>query len=104
MKNQGKKWSQIFDSETFIFIAMIIIAFTLFVAMMISCKTTAQNNPQEEERIWIHMGQDSVELVADEYGSQYLKQESSSGRYIYIPYVGETEKGDTLHFYNVKNK
>jgi len=104
MKNQGKKWSQIFDSETFIFIAMLIIAFILIGAMMMSCKTTAENNSQEE-RIWIHMSDgDSVELVADEYGSQYIKQRTYRSNYIYIPYIGETEEGDTLHFYNVKNK
>ena len=45
---------------------------------------------------------DSVELVADEYGSQYIKQ--TSYNYFYTPYIGETEELDTLRFFQAKNK
>jgi len=105
MENQGKKESQMKDSGTFAFIALIIISLIIMIlAGLCSCNTTSHSVPQEE-RIWIHMSDgDSVELVADEYGSQYLKQYTYRGHYIYIPYIGETEEEDTLHFFNAKNK
>lgn len=105
MENQGKKKSQIEDSGAFAFIALIIISFILMLlAGLCSCNTSSYSVPQEE-RIWIHMSDgDSVELVADEYGSQYIKQRTYGILYIYIPYIGETEEGDTLHFFNAKNK
>ena len=105
MENQGKKRSQIEDSGTFAFIALIIISVVLMIlAGLCSCGSTAQTHPQEEEKIWIHMSDgDSLELVADEYGGQYLKQYTYNS-HIYIPYIGETEEEDTLHFFQAKNK
>jgi hypothetical protein len=106
MENQGKKESQMKDSGTFAFIALIVISLIIMIlAGLCSCNTVCP--PHEyynEEKIWIHMSDgDSVELVADEYGSQYLKQYTYRAHYIYIPYPGETEEGDTLQFYNAKN-
>jgi len=105
MENQGKKKSQIEDSGAFAFIALIIISLILMIlAGLCSCNTSSHSVPQKE-RIWIHMSDgDSVELVADEYGSQYIKQKTYRSNYIYIPYIGETEEGDTLQFFNIKNK
>lgn len=106
MKNQGKRDSQIEDSKDIIFIALMIISVILAVLVGLnSCTTSSQSLPyEEEERVWIHIDRDSVELVADDYGNQYMKQESSIGMYIYIPYIGATEETDTLRFYNVKNQ
>jgi hypothetical protein len=104
--NQGKKQSQTQDSGTFAFIALIVISLILMIlAGLCSCTSSSHPVPQEE-RIWIHMSDgDSVELVADEYGSQYIKQYSYRNlNYIYIPYIGETEEGDTLQFFQAKNK
>lgn len=102
---QGKKQSQIKDSGTFAFIALIIISLIVAIlAGLCSCNTTSHTVPQEDEKIWIHMSDgDSVELIADEYGGQYLKQYTGF-EYIYIPYIGETEEEDTLHFFQAKNK
>ena len=103
---QGKKWSQMKDSETFAFIGIMGIAILIFLLIiaLVSCKSSAQRTPQEEEKVYININGENIELVADEYGNQYLK-ENAGTVYIYIPYPGETEdQSDTLHFYNAKNK
>ena len=75
----------------------------MLLAGLCSCNASSYSVPQEE-RIWIHMSDgDSVELVADEYGSQYLKQHIHHYNF-YTPYIGETEEGDTLQFFQAKNK
>lgn len=104
MENQGKKQSQMKDSGTFAFIALIIISLIMMIlAGLCSCTSSSHPVPQEE-RIFIHMSNgDKLELVSDEYGNQYLK-ENAGTVYIYIPYIGETEEGDTLQFFNAKNK
>lgn len=103
---QGKKWSQMKDSETFVFIGImgiVILIFLLIIGLM-SCTSNAQTTPQEEEKVYININGDKLELVADEYGNQYLK-ENAGTVYIYIPYTGTTDDGsDTLHFYNAKNQ
>lgn len=107
MENQGKRDSQMKDSGNFAFIALVIISLILAIlAGLCSCNTHCPPHGYDEERIWIHMSDgDSVELVADEYGSQYLKQYTYGHvNYIYIPYIGETEEEDTLRFFNAKNK
>ena len=105
MENQGKKKSQLNDAETFAIIGLITIIIVIMV-MLSSCGTSAQTTPQEDEKVYIHMSNgDRLELVADEYGNQYLKQESSIGVHIYIPYPGDTDDGsDSLQFYNAKNQ
>lgn len=92
------------DSGNFAFIALVIISLIMMIlAGLCSCTTSSHPVPQEE-RIWIHMSDgDSVELVADEYGSQYIKQHVHNYD-LYIPYIGETEELDTLRFFNAKNK
>ena len=91
------KWSQFERIETFAFIALLAVTATL-----LSCRGT-QTTPTEDEKVYIEMSNgDRLELVADEYGNQYLK-ENAGTVYIYIPYPGETEdQSDTLHFYNAK--
>lgn len=93
------KWSQFERIETFAFIALLAVT-----AILASCKST-QTTPVEYEKVYIHMSDgDSLELVADEYGNQYLKQHTY-GHDIYTPYPGETEdQSDTLKFFNAKNK
>lgn len=105
--NQGKKDSQMKDSGNFAFIALIVISLILMIlAGLCSCNTQCPpHGYYDEERIWIHMSDgDSVELVADEYGSQYIKQRTYRSNYIYTPYIGETEELDTLQFFQAKNK
>lgn len=99
MKNK-KWWPQLNSAEAFAIISLIA-ALIAVVLMLTSCNTEAQT---PEEKVYINIDGKDVELVADEYGNQYLKQESSIGVHIYIPYPGETNDGsDTLKFYNAKN-
>lgn len=100
-ENQGKRKSQMDDSETFLFIAILTAVIGIIVCFLTSCTSTAQE--VQEEKILIHMNNgDILELVADEYGNQYLKQNAGTV-YIYIPYMGVTEEqSDSLKFYNAK--
>lgn len=99
---QGKKQSQMKDSGTFALIGLIVIGLILLLLCLASCGTRAQT--PEEEKVYINIDGQDVELVADEYDNQYLKQ-YIGGAYIYIPYQGETEDAsDTLKFFNVKNQ
>ena len=102
MENQGKKKSQMEDSETFAFIALMITIIMLLLLSLTSCNN-AQSTPSEEEKVYIEIDGQKVELVADEYGGQYLKQITRAG-WIYIPYPGETEEADSLQFYQTKNQ
>jgi hypothetical protein len=92
------------SGETFAIIALIA-ALIAALLMLTSCGGTTAQTP--EEKVYIEMSDgEKVELVADEYGNQYLKQYTSSGGFcIYTPYPGETDDGsDTLKFYNAKNQ
>jgi hypothetical protein len=101
MEDQGKRKSQMKDSETFAIIALIA-ALIAVLLILVSCKPTAQETITSKKRVYIHMSdRDSLELVTDEYGNQYLKECIGWPRFIYIPYSGET---DTLKFINIKNK
>lgn len=99
MKKDNK---QSHSGETFVIIA-IVAALIALILTITSCGTEAQTTP--DEKVYIEMSDgNKVELVADEYGNQYLKQYTYGPRCIYIPYPGETEEEDTLHFYNAKNQ
>lgn len=68
---------------------------------IVSCKA-----PQgKDDRIFIEIDGKKIEMVADEYGNQYLKQSTYGVYDIYIPFPFETEEiGDTLHSYQAKIK
>lgn len=101
-ENQGKRKSQMDDSETFLFIAIVTAALGILITILTSCTSTAQE--VQEEKVYINIDGDNVELVADEYGGQYLKQVTAAGT-MYIPYIGVVEEqSDSLKFYNAKNK
>ena len=101
-ENQGKRKSQMDDSETFLFIAILTAVIGIIVCLLTSCTSTAQE--VQEEKVYININGNNVELVADEYGGQYLKQVTAAGT-IYIPYIGVVEEpSDSLKFYNAKNK
>lgn len=69
----------------------------------VSCKTA--KNSSEEEKVFIDVNGEKLQLVSDEYGNQYLKQYTYMGHYIYVPFPFETEEvGDTLHSYQAKTK
>lgn len=105
MENQGKKKSQLKDAETFAIIGLVVIAIIVILVTLSSCNNTSAQRTPEEEKVYININGENIELVADEYGGQYLKQYISHGSIIYIPYPGATDDGsDTLHFYNEKNK
>lgn len=71
------------------------------VLFLVSCKAPQKN----DDRVFITIDGDKVEMVADEFDNQYLKQYVADGRAIYIPFPFETEDvGDTLHSYQAKIK
>lgn len=73
----------------------------ILLIFVVSCKA-----PQSgDDRVFIEIDGHQIEMVADEYDNQYLKQYVNDGRPIYIPFTFETEEvGDTLHSYQAKTK
>jgi hypothetical protein len=101
MDNKKKERSQLKDAEILFYLSWFIMIM-IFILLATSCNTAAQT--PEEEMIIITMSDGKqLELVADEYGGQYLKQNTKAG-VIYVPYIGAVEETDTLRFYNAKNK
>ena len=104
MENQGKKKSQMNDSETFVFVAIATFVISILLMFLLGGCASGSSQNIEEEKVLINIDGINVEIVADEYGGQYLKQNTSAGD-IYVPYIGPTEEpADTLKFYNTKNK
>jgi hypothetical protein len=67
----------------------------------VSCRAPQKN----DDRVFITIDGHRVEMVADEFGNQYLKQQTYWNMYIYVPFPFETEEvGDTLHSYEAKIK
>jgi hypothetical protein len=97
---EGKKRSQIKDSETFAFIATVGIIILFLMLILTSCNTSKAQD--DVGKVYINIDGKQIELVSDEYGVQYLKQYTAHEYYIYIPYPGETEQTDSLQFYNTK--
>ena len=70
----------------------------------VSCKAASEID-DSQEHVYIKIDGQDVELVSDEYGNQYLKQQTYWNMYIYVPFPFETEDiGDTLHSYEAKIK
>jgi hypothetical protein len=68
----------------------------------VSCKAASGI---DEEKTFILIDGEKVEMVSDEYGNQYLKYRTYGPVYIYVPFPFETEEvGDTLHSYEAKIK
>ena len=68
----------------------------------VSCKAASGI---DEDKTFILINGVKVEMVADEFGNQYLKEFVADGRAIYIPFPFETEEvADTLHSYEAKLK
>ena len=102
-QKKQKSKSQMYDSETFLYVVGVVSILFILMIIVNSCTSTAQE--VQEEKVYINVDGLNVELVADEYGGQYLKQYISHGSIIYIPYIGVTEEqSDSLKFYNAKNK
>jgi len=82
-----------------------IIGLTLLLALLLVTKTSCTTEAQtpEDDKVYIEIDGHQVELVADEYGNQYLKQ-TTGGAYMYIPFQGEVDdETDSIQFYNTKN-
>jgi hypothetical protein len=76
---------------------LICIALLFFV----SCKAQKQSS-SEEEKTYILIDGNHVEMVADEFGNQYLKQ-FISDQPVYIPFPFETEEeSDSLLMFKAK--
>ena len=69
----------------------------ILLVFIVSCKAPSEIS---EEKTFILIDGEHVEMVADEYGNQYLKQNG-----LFIPFPFETEEvGDTLRSYQAKIK
>jgi hypothetical protein len=103
MENQGKRKSQTKDSGTFVFVAIVSLIISVLLMFLLEGCIDGSSQNIVEERVLINIDGINVELVADEYGGQYLKQNTKAG-VIYVPYIGAVEETDTLRFYNAKNQ
>lgn len=75
----------------------------LLALIFVSCKAQKEVSSEEEEKTYIIVDGNHIEMVADEFGNQYLKQYSSENMPIYIPFPFETESAqDSLNSLHAK--
>lgn len=72
--------------------------------ILLSCKAQKSSapDPEEEEKVYILIDGEHVEMVSDEFENQYLKQYMHDGTYIFIPFPFETEEEDSLRILQAK--
>jgi hypothetical protein len=75
----------------------------LLALVFVSCKAQKEVS-SDEEKTYIIVDGNHIEMVADEFGNQYLKQYfGASNAPIYIPFTFETEEeSDSLHSLQAK--
>jgi hypothetical protein len=103
---QGKTPKQIEHSEKFAAIGFILVILTLLIVMLSSCnspKHTQQVNSLDDKSFVIIDGQ-QIELVADDDDNQYLKQWiGGPQKWLYIPFPYATsDASDSLQHYQAK--
>ena len=78
----------------------------VFLVFFVSCKAAPQlSDPQD--MLYIEVEGKKIRIIEDEYGNQFMKQNISDGKFIYIPFtdVAEVENpNDSLHAYQAKIK
>jgi hypothetical protein len=75
----------------------------LLALIFVSCKAQEEISSEEEEKTYILIDGKHIELVADEFGNQYLKQYTYGPRAMYIPFTFETESAeDSIHSFQAK--
>jgi hypothetical protein len=70
------------------------------VGLLVSCSPEKQV-PPEEEKVYISIDGKEVELVSDDYGNQYLKQNTSCG-IMYVPFTFPVEEEEIPRMYEAK--
>ena len=73
----------------------------LLVNMLFNSCVSEKNISEEQERVFINVDGHPIELVADEYGNQYLKQKTACG-IVYIPFTFPTEEDEIPKVYETK--
>lgn len=69
----------------------------LLMLIFVSCKTQ-----EEQEKTYVLIDGNHIEMVSDEFGNQYLKQHTYLNT-VYIPFPFETESAqDSLNSLHVK--
>lgn len=86
---QGKKNSQMKDSENFAFWGLLCLIACILLLLLTSC-SSLQLSETQEEKDYINIDGEDVEFVIDEYENPYLKY-TISGKNVYIPFPFETE-------------
>lgn len=69
------------------------------VGLLVSCSPEKQ--VPSEEKVYISIDGKEVELVSDDYGNQYLKQNTSCG-IIYVPFTFSVEEEEVPRVYEAK--
>jgi len=69
------------------------------VGLLVSCSPEKQ--VPSEEKVYISIDGKEVELVSDDYGNQYLKQNTSCG-IMYVPFTFPVEEEEIPRVYEAK--
>lgn len=73
----------------------------LFIVLFLYSCSPEKQIPPEEEKVYISIDGKEIELVSDDYGNQYLKQNTSCG-IMYIPFTFPVEEEDIPRVYEAK--
>lgn len=73
----------------------------LFIVIFLYSCSPEKQIPPEEEKVYISIDGKEIELVSDDYGNQYLKQNTSCG-IMYIPFTFPVEEEEIPRVYEAK--
>ena len=71
------------------------------VGLLVSC--SPEKEVPSEEKVYISIDGKEVELVSDDYGNQYLKQNTSCG-IMYVPFTFPVEEEEIPRVYEAKTQ
>ena len=92
---QGKRDSQMKDSENFAFWGIVCFIICILLLLLTSC-SSLQLPETQEEKDYITINGEDVEFVIDDYENPYLKY-TIDGKNIYIPFPFETEDSEPIY-------
>ena len=65
----------------------------LLLVLLLAACTPSRPVVEEDTKVFITIDGNDIEMVADDYGNQYLKEPvGGTGGYLYIPFPFETEE------------
>lgn len=72
-----------------------------FFITLFLCACSPEKQVPPEEKVYISIDGKEVELVVDDYGNQYLKQNTSCG-IMYVPFTFPVEEEEIPRVYEAK--